>query len=323
VNRLRRTLGVLRDNWRDPSFWLEGPEFVWRHVLTAPLRRVGWAYQRHTGDADTTTIADADWDNCIVLDACRYDTFESVADPSWDLRPRLAAGSDTGGYLAANYPPSVTESDLVYVNANARVANEPTGDFHEIRHVWQDEWNDEYGTVMPEAVCAAAREAAADHPDKRLLVHLVQPHIPYIGPTADDLPSGAAIQSMRPGEAGMDDSKPYAAVKAGIAEPETVRAAYRESLELAMEHVEALVDDLRGKSVVTADHGDLLGEHDGRWVGEFSEWGHPANTPAAPLVRVPFAVPPFDDRKTVRDGTATDTNQTDPNSEQLEALGYR
>ena len=321
MNRLRRSLSTVLDNWRDPSFWLAGPSFLWRHVLTAPLRRVGWAYRRR-GDVDQFTVADADWDNCIVLDACRYDTFENVADPSWDLSPRLAAGSDTGQFLAANYPPWAAEPDLVYVNANPRVATEPTGEFHEIRHVWQSRWNDEYDTVMPEDVREATLEAADEHPDKRLLVHMVQPHIPYIGPTADDLPSGAAIQSMRP-DTEMDETKPYAAVDAGLAEAETVRTAYRESLELAMPHVEALVEALDGKTVITADHGDLLGEPDGRRFGEFTEWGHPTNTPAKPLVTVPWAVPPYDERKEIRAGTVKDTNQTNPNREQLEALGYR
>lgn len=319
---LRRHVQEFRDNWRDPSFWREGPDFLWRHVLTAPLRRAGWAYRRRRGDADQFTVADADWDNCIVLDACRYDSFEAVVDPSWDLQPRLAAGSDTGQFLAANYPPAVSEPDLVYVNANPRVAKEPTGNFHDIRHVWQSRWNNEYDTVMPGDACDVALDAAADYPDKRLLVHLVQPHIPYIGETADELPSGAAIQSMRPG-AEMDESKPYAAVKEGLVAAETVRAAYEESLELAMDAVEDLVAELDGKTVVTADHGDLLGERDGRVFGEFSEWGHPANTPAEPLVTVPWAVPPYDERKDVRAGSVTDTNQTDPNREQLEALGYR
>lgn len=319
MRKLRRYARELRANWRDPSFWLEGPEFLWRNVVTVPLRRLGWAYQRRTGP-EQFSVAEADWDNCIVLDACRYDTFEAVSD-GWDLRPRLAAGSDTGDFLAANYPPGTESPEVVYVNANPRVAKEATGDFHDLRHVWTDDWNDEYDTVMPERVAEAALEAAEEYPHKRLLVHMVQPHIPYIGPTADELPGGAAIQSMRP-DGDMDAPKPYAAVEEGLASPETVRTAYRESLEIAMEHVETLVAALPGKTVVTADHGDLLGETDGRAVGEFSTWGHPENTPVEPLVKVPWAVPPFDERKDVRAGSVTDSNRTDPTREQLEALGY-
>ncbi len=320
MSQFRRTIEELRANWRDPSFWREGPEFLWRNVLTRPLRRLGWAYKRR-GDVEQFTVAEADWDNCIVLDACRYDTFESVADSDWNLTPRLSSGSDTGDFLAANYPPNVEEDDLVYVNANPRVAKEPTGEFVDIVHVWENRWDDEYDTVLPEDAVAAAREAAEEYPHKRLLVHMVQPHIPYIGETADELPGGASIQSMRP-DAEMDDSKPYAAVKEGLVEPETISRAYRESLELAMESVEELVAELDGKTVITADHGDLLGERDGRVVGEFSEWGHPENTPVDPLIKVPWVVLPYDERKDIRAGSLADTNQTDPNREQLEALGY-
>jgi hypothetical protein len=321
VKPLRPYAGELRENWRDPAFWREGPSFLWRHVLTAPLRRAGWAYRRRAGP-EHFAVADADWDNCVLLDACRYDAFADLADSEWDLRPRLAAGSDTGGFLASNYPPGVTEPDLVYVNANPRVAAEPTGDFHAIEHVWQSRWDDEYDTVLPAATRDAALAAHEAHPHKRLLVHFLQPHIPYVGETADELPSGAAVQSMRP-DAEMDEPKPYAAVEAGLVAPETIRTAYRESLERVLAAVEDLVAALPGKTAVTADHGDLLGERDGRVFGEFSAWGHPAETPVEPLVKVPWAVPPFDGRKDIRAGSATDTNRSEPAREHLEALGYR
>ena len=322
MDRLRWALDTLREEWRDPSFWLEGPAFIWRHVLTAPIRWAGWKYRWRYGDGDHFTVENADWDNCIVLDACRYDTFESVADASWDVQRRLAAGSDTGQFLSANYPLSASKPDLVYVNANPRVAQEPTGEFHEIRHIWQSCWNDEYDTVMPGDAAEAALEAAEDHPDKRLLVHMVQPHIPYIGPTADSLPGGAAIQSMRDGVKDTDP-KPYAAAKSGLVDTSTVETAYRESLELAMPHVERLVEELNGKTVVTADHGDLLGGRGGLTFGEFSEWGHPANTPAESLATVPWTVPPFDERKQIKTGDVTNSNLTDPVHDRLEALGYK
>jgi len=310
-----------RANWREPSFWLEGPAFLWRHVLTRPLRRVGWAQRRRSG-VEAVSIAEADWDSCIILDACRFDAFEQAATPAWDLERRLASGSDTGGFLRANYPPGASEPDTVYVNANPRVASEPTGEFHAMKHVWKHDWNDSYNTVMPGDVCDAARSAADSYPHKRLVVHLVQPHIPYIGDRAEKLPGGAGIQSMRP-DGEMADSKPFAAVEAGRVEPAAIRAAYQESLELALDAVEALVEDLDGKTVVTADHGDLLGETGAKRYGEFSSWGHPANTPVPALVEVPWAVPAFDERKEIRAGSLTETNQTDPTREHLEALGYR
>jgi hypothetical protein len=321
VKTLRPYVGEFRDNWRDPAFWREAPAFLWRHVLTAPLRRIGWAYRRRRSAAEQFTVADADWDNCLLLDACRYDAFEALTDPDWDLRPRLAAGSDTGGFLASNYPPDATEPDLVYVNANPRVAAEPTGDFHAIEHVWQSRWDDEYDTVLPEATRDAALEAHDRYPRKRLFVHFLQPHIPYVGETAEKLPGGAAVQGMRP-DAEVEEAKPYAAVEAGLAAPETVRTAYRESLERALAAVEELVAALPGKTAITADHGDLLGEREARVFGEFSAWGHPAETPVEPLVSVPWSVPPYDERKDVRAGSATDTNRSEPPREQLGALGY-
>lgn len=115
MKKLRPYARELRDDWRDPAFWREASAFLWRHVLMVPPRRAGWA-QRRTG-AERFSVGD--WDNCSLLDACRSDAFEPVADAGRDLRPRLAAGSDTGGFLASNYP---------------RVATEATADAHAVEH---------------------------------------------------------------------------------------------------------------------------------------------------------------------------------------------
>jgi len=315
----RRLIGEFQRNYRDPDFWREAPEFLWRHVLTKPLRKLGWLRQ-HAGTDHHFRVTDADWDNCIILDACRYDVFSEAVD-DWPVQPRISDASDTGAYLAANYPPSVEKPDLVYINANPRVAAEPTGDFHAIEHVWASEWSEADGTVRPEAVRDAALDATEQYPNKRLLVHFVQPHIPYIGETADQLPGGASIQGMRP-DSDVDGAKPFRAVTEGTVSPETVHDAYRESLDIALDVVRDLVDEFPGKTVVTADHGDLLGETDARVVGEFSQWGHPADTPVPPLVKVPWAVPAFDERKPTHEGTSTDTNRVDPDNQQLRALGY-
>jgi hypothetical protein len=323
MQRLRRSLGILRENYRDPGFWAEGPSFLWRNVLTAPVRQVGMRrYRKRNGPP--LALAESDWDNCILLDACRYDYFAETATflDEGALEKRTAPGSQTGGFLAATFPPGEAFDDLAYVNCNPRVAKEATGTFHAMEHVWQDRWSEEHDTVLPEDARDAALGAHERYPNKRLFVHMVQPHIPYIGETAADLPSGAAIQTMRPD---VDDreAKPYAAVKEGMVDPDTIRKAYRESLELALDAVEDLLDELPGKTVVTADHGELLGETSARRFGEFSHWGHPDRTPVSALLDVPWYEAPFDDRKEVHAGDATAGNRTEVDTDRLQALGYR
>jgi len=321
MGTIGRYVETIRDNWRDRSFWRDAPSFLWRNVLTRPARRAGIAAKRRGGRP--LDLVDGDWDNCLLLDACRYDEFERVvADREGHLKARVAPGSQTGAFLDATFPPDESFPEIVYVNGNPRVANEYTGRFHAIDHVWERAWDDRFDTVLPDAMREAALAAVERYPDKRIFVHFVQPHIPYIGETAEGLPGGASIQTMRP-DAADREAKPYAAVKRGDVDPETIRTAYRESLALAMDAVDDLVERLPGKTVVTADHGELLGERGGLRYGEVSAWGHPELTPADELLTVPWWEPPFDERRAVRAGDATAGERTDAPTDRLEALGYR
>ncbi len=321
MGTIRRYVDTLRDNVTDRSFWADAPGFLWRNVLTRPVRLAGLAAKRRAGRP--LALVESDWDNCLLLDACRYDELAPLlADREGTLEERVAPGSQTGAFLDATFPPDEEFPEIVYVNGNPRVATEYTGRFHAIDHVWERAWDDTCGTVMPAAMRDAALAAVEEYPDKRIFVHLVQPHIPYIGETAAQLPGGAAIQTMRP-DADEREAKPYAAVKRGAVDPETVRTAYRESLALAMAAVDDLVERLPGKTVVTADHGELLGERSGRRYGEPSAWGHPELTPVDELLRVPWWEPPADERREIRAGAATAGERTDAPADRLEALGYR
>jgi hypothetical protein len=52
---------------------------------------------------------------------------------------------------------------------------------HETINVWLDEgWDDETGTVRAETMTEAALEAAEQFPHKRIIVHYMQPHYPFV-----------------------------------------------------------------------------------------------------------------------------------------------
>jgi hypothetical protein len=243
-----------------------------------------------------------------------------------ELQSRTAPGSQTGAFLRANFPPNSTHGDIVYVNGNPRLAVEEYGEFHDIIHVWQEQWNEEHRTVLPEAMREAAIKAHDRHPEKRILIHFIQPHIPFIGETAAEMPNGAKIQTKVDGIK-KREKKPYDAVADGTISPDMPRKAYHESLELALEEVYKIIDAVDGKTVVTADHGELLGERSASFFGNsgsrYSRWGHPSNTPLKPLVKVPWWIPQYDSRRTVTGGRVNTSEETAATEEQLEALGYR
>jgi hypothetical protein len=231
-------------------------------------------------------VISADWDNLIILDACRYDTFRELAsDLPGELTKVESRASATNQFLRANFSGKELY-DTVYVTANPqlyRIENgiydiEPINvSFHEQRDVWRDQWHEEHRTVMPEVVTEAALEAAAEYPNKRLIVHYLQPHAPYIGETGiEELPTEYLNfwSSFENGEFEVS--------------LETARRAYRENLELVLPHVVDLLAEFEGKTVVTADHGELLGERD--FPVPIRRFGHPSYTNMSALLEVPWLV---------------------------------
>lgn len=231
-------------------------------------------------------VLSEDWDNLLILDACRYDTFEELAsDLPGTLGRVRSRGSATDEFLRANFS-GVDLRDTVYITANPQLYRIENGiydvepidaSFHERIDVWRDHWHDTHRTVMPDVVTEAAREAAETYPDKRLIVHYLQPHAPYVGPTGKrELPTEYLNfwHSFREGK--FDISL------------DTVRRAYRENLELVLPHVSELLSELEGRTVVTADHGELLGDRDSPIP--VRRFGHPSHTDLPALVEVPWLV---------------------------------
>jgi hypothetical protein len=129
---------------------------------------------------------DEDWDTLIILDACRYDMFEQVNHIDGDLIAQISKGSATAEWLKANLDGRDLR-DTVYVTANPQLErNRDCLDItlHETINVWLDEgWDGETGTVRAETMTEAAFDAVDRFPHKRLIVHYMQPHYPFV--TAD------------------------------------------------------------------------------------------------------------------------------------------
>jgi len=106
--------------------------------------------------------------------------------------------------------------------------------------------------------------------------------------------------------------------------------AYNENLDIVLTEIEALLDELDGKSVITADHGNLVGERLGP-VPTRRKYGHPYGVHTEELVKVPWFILEGETRREIRreirsepaiesdDENISETELED----QLEALGYR
>jgi hypothetical protein len=274
---------------------------------------------------------DEEWDNLIILDACRYDLFESVSDFDGQLESRRSSGSATAEFLANNFDEGQYH-DTVYVSANPHVVDIDTGRFHRVVDVWRDGWDDEHGTVLPEEMTRRCLECHESYPRKRLICHYVQPHHPFLGPTAEtEFPELQGNAHARE-EAMNGDSDERDHVWQRVADGEidigTVERAYRETLEITLPHVSELASALPGLTVVTSDHGNLLDEpaYDVLSVGT-RRHDHPIHATAEPLTKVPWLVLPTDRRKSISAEPPVDEEpesvDKDVVSDRLDALGYK
>lgn len=252
-----------------------------------------------------------DWDTLVILDACRHDFFaEAVAGTGWGdtLESRQSRGSATREWIRANFTGRELH-DTVYLDANGYYGRLKAEIGAEVfKYILVD--NDEFGgiSVHPDKVTDAALETVARFPNKRLIVHYMQPHQPFFGPSAADIDHAPGFEET---------------VRRNDLDDETVRRCYRENVDIVLESVRRLVEELDGRTIITADHGEILGDSQSPFpVGYY---GHPARLYVPELVEVPWLVQESGPRRRVtaetpaRDEVGLDADELD---EKLRNLGY-
>jgi hypothetical protein len=182
--------------------------------------------------------------------------------------------------------------------------------------VWKTGWDDDLGTVPPEGITEAFRNnpdavAEAD----RTVLHYMQPHAPYLsrgkGQKLKQIQKGIRKQEEAEGNEAEADGGTLASMgdtlrtnvesvldgselaqKAGLwleldpadvmknGTQEAALGLYEENLRIVLEDIADLVDELDGKVVVTADHGEAFGEE--------GVWEHHIETHIPPLIEVPW-----------------------------------
>lgn len=209
-------------------------------------------------------VIDEDWDVLVVLDACRYDVFEEVNYLDGELSYRTSKASNSFEWLQKNFPGYY--EDIVHISSNPYATPSDDGGFRSDEHFEHmhslvlDEDIQEHNVVLPEELTDRALSIMEKNGDKRVILHYMQPHIPYIG-EVEHPESTVAETAYEEGD-------------------EFLKEAYKSNLLRALESVERLVENLSGKIVVTADHGEML--------GEYGMYGHYPEVYFEGLVKVPW-----------------------------------
>jgi hypothetical protein len=291
------------------------PSFFGREMNRLYYRRL----YRRPYNTDGVDVFGEDWDNLLLLDACRYDLFELRHDLPGSLEARESRGSHTVEFLEANFSDRRLH-DTVYVTASPqfyRWRDRIDASFHDVVNVWDEAgWDDEHGTVLPETMREYARDTHEEYPEKRLIVHFMQPHYPFI-----DAPE-LTVNNRLEGDDGEDIWGELMHGERDVPEEEIWRA-YRDNLDRVLPAVRVLLDTLPGRSVVTSDHGNMIGERASPIP--IKEWGHPPGVYTESLVTVPWLVYETGERKRItseRPDASEATVEDDTVSERLQQLGY-
>ena len=111
---------------------------------------------------------------------------------------------------------------------------------------WQDIGFDyKIGTATPKTV----NKAVLGDPDGKMLVHYMQPHVPFVGNPPLPWTTGGNLVEKTRGK-----------LARGEITMEKLREAYRGNMRLAFEGAVELAGKLDGRICITTDHGEVLGE---------------------------------------------------------------
>ena len=261
MNRNRNGISYILKNWKD--------FFFLRNMIVYKIASL--IYRKNNG----MFILDEDWDNLIILDACRYDFFkEEIEKRQIDgyLKKVISRGSHTLNFLKENFTEDYY-NDIVYITANPHVDVLLKGKLYKLISVWKNGWSEKYRTVLPEIMFDYAIDAHFRFPNKKLIIHLMQPHYPYIGYKTDyfSLLDNYTFRALRTRVVSKSPIKTKRKYKDklfslytndifAIVKKDSILRAYKKNLKLAMSVIEKLVKILLGKTIITSDHGDALGE---------------------------------------------------------------
>lgn len=225
-------------------------------------------------------IHNINWDYLIVLDACRADYFIEEWDRPEKVETVWSPATQTPWWLAAtfpgHYPYTFYSANPIirstYANITIPTIAEtnyvPKDHFEKIIDVWDFGWNKSLGTVPPWNVYDLTKDAKP-----KSIIWFIQPHEPYLSIKPEHKIEKFTTESW---------TQYFARCKNELS-IEEFKEAYRNNLKQALKWVYELLAGFRGTIVVTADHGERLGEG--------GMWGHTFPNDAIPELRkVPWVI---------------------------------
>ncbi|MFO7991930.1 MAG: hypothetical protein R6U61_06525 [Thermoplasmata archaeon] len=192
-----------------------------------------------------------------------------------------------------------TYKDIIYISTTPHINSitdvngfKASDHFYKIEDVWLKGWDDDKGTVLPDVVSEYIFDAVERYPDKRVIAHYMQPHFPYLSIKNPSLPKqknpkahdnfkrnlrnfiGSRVRRTLGGKRtrkllrvlGLPPMTPMHEVLRRDGH-DALCKAYEKNVEEVLGSIKRLNSNMgtgvknRGKTVITADHGEYLGEN--------------------------------------------------------------
>lgn len=293
---------------------------VTRYAQRINTRYYEWSDRSKMG----LTVMNQDWDNLLILDACRYDAFKNEYKSHGELQMTQSLGTSSWEFMRKNFVGNKFHN-TIYVTANPYTSKLDNDVFYRVYPLFQTCWDEELRTVPPDVAAKRARQALTNHPNKRLIVHFMQPHTPFIGELGEKIPHREDTSTADRMERSPDDTRDiWTNLQYGLVniEIETVWEAYVENLQIVLEEVEELIEDIDGKTVITADHGELFGER--LFPIPVRGYGHPEGIHVSKLKEIPWLEIKTEPRREITEGEPKEFHTDEETVEdRLVALGYK
>lgn len=277
-------------------------------------------------------LTEVDWDYLIIVDAGRYDFFKKcyASYLHGKLYRAFSPATSTMEWLIKVFGDYY---NVTYISANPYISSkgittDPRGlkynakeHFEEIINVWDKGWNEKLKTVHPSMVNLYVRISLLRSRGKRMIIHYLQPHHPFIGGHYVKYLYALKSYLKKKKEKHKESSSKFFHYFKGIQilreklgslivnyfgintywiirrllygdynyQPSLIyfkegwqglRNAYEENYKLVLKYIGCLISYLKGKILITADHGEYL--------GEYGMFGHGDLPRYKPIIEVPW-----------------------------------
>ena len=326
---IQDSIGEIRQDYR--RYGLRGFKFNIQDLFQGMLSRGGF-WINYGAD-----YYSREWDLLVVLDACRWDLFEEVADEydyikssgtfmsnashsrewlhkhfmepksakhkikAWtELLPNVDDMDVFEDHYTMSGRPEVAETTYITWNVFARMLE---GDaFYEYVPVGKAKWDNSETILNPRTITDETVRVMRESEPEYVIAHYMQPHTPFRDSGGSAL-DGSVWERIQRGEKQYDEAW----------------TEYKNNLRWVLDDVELLLENVdQDNIVITADHGDAF--------NEYGVMSHKIGAIHPKIRKVPWVLTSGTDTETYEPTIERPTDsavETEEINDQLEALGYK